>query len=449
MQKLHTKSMIRCFCMLLALLLVQGFQVSVVHAGAISEIVVFGDSLSDTGNVFFAQQYQIPPSPPYYEGRFSNGRVWVEWLATRLGVDIPMPFYSPSHGTNYAWGGAETGFDLSARGTPNIGEQIKTFLYLNGNTPTDNQLFVIWGGANDLNNALTTLPDSADSMENIVGQIVQNIVGHISKIAGKAPSTELKFLVPNLPPLGRTPLASWLSDYYGDPDIPLKLNTLSEAVNKNLSAALEDLAAEWGITILQLDIFSLAEEIRMSPAAFGFTNIEDTARIGDDSEGAPPDYTSPGIRVVPNPDEYVFFDDIHPTWVWHKIAGDRAFELVSERFPEPIPIDIRPFSYLNLIVPWEWSFIPVAILSDAGFDAVDEVVSASLTFGLTGNEESLTFCFPRGHDVNSDGFNDLICVFRTQKAGFQCNDTEGILKGRTVDGTFVKGSDSVRMVFCR
>ena len=93
--------------------------------------------------------------------------------------------------------------------------------------------------------------------------------------------------------------------------------------------------------------------------------------------------------------------------------------------------------------------IPVAILSDSGFDAVDEMGKGSLTFGLTGEEKSLAFCLSRGQDVNSDGFDDLICVFRTEKAGFQCSDTEGILKGRTVDGTFVKGSDSVRMVLCR
>ena len=93
--------------------------------------------------------------------------------------------------------------------------------------------------------------------------------------------------------------------------------------------------------------------------------------------------------------------------------------------------------------------IPVAILSDSGFDAVDEMGKGSLTFGLTGEEKSLAFCLSRGQDVNSDGFNDLICVFRTEKAGFHCNDSEGILKGRTVDGTSVKGSDSVRMGHCR
>ena len=35
------------------------------------ELIVFGDSLSDTGNVFIS--FGAPPSPPYFNGRFSNG----------------------------------------------------------------------------------------------------------------------------------------------------------------------------------------------------------------------------------------------------------------------------------------------------------------------------------------------------------------------------------------
>src|SRR5262249_42011574 len=71
-----------------------------------SEVVVFGDSISDTGNVFLFTD-GVAAGPPYFEGRFSNGPVWVEVLAQGLGLPAPAP--SLSGGTNSAWGRAQTG----------------------------------------------------------------------------------------------------------------------------------------------------------------------------------------------------------------------------------------------------------------------------------------------------------------------------------------------------
>ena len=99
---------------------------------------VFGDSLSDTGDLFtfcksnaacptFPVGFPFaPPIAPYDNGRFSNGPVWVEYLAQGLGLPAPAP--SNVGGANYAWGGAETGTGISAQGTPNVGTQIGQFL---------------------------------------------------------------------------------------------------------------------------------------------------------------------------------------------------------------------------------------------------------------------------------------------------------------------------------
>jgi hypothetical protein len=95
--------------------------------------------------------------------------------------------------------------------------------------------------------------------------------------------------------------------------------------------------------------------------------------------------------------------------------------------------------------------IPVAILSAPGFDAPAQVNQATLTFGRTGDEESLHW---RGHntpncgveDMNKDGRLDLICHFYTRLTGFEAGDTEGILKGKTLDGTPMEGRDSVRII---
>lgn len=112
-------------------------------------------------------------------------------------------------------------------------------------------------------------------------------------------------------------------------------------------------------------------------------------------------------------------------------------------------IDIKPGSVPNSINPAGMGTIPVAVLSSPDFDAPNEVDKASLTFGSTGDEESLANCAKSAEDVNGDGLLDQVCHFRTEDTGFQCGDMEGILRGQTVDGVPIEGRDSVRIVRCR
>lgn len=111
-----------------------------------------------------------------------------------------------------------------------------------------------------------------------------------------------------------------------------------------------------------------------------------------------------------------------------------------------IQIDIKPFSHRNTIRLWNRGLIPVAILSTPVFNAPFDVDRSSLTFGRTGDEQSLEFCLRRGKDVNRDGRRDLICFFRTSRTGFQVGDTEGILKGQTKGGMPIVARDSVRIL---
>jgi titin len=114
-----------------------------------------------------------------------------------------------------------------------------------------------------------------------------------------------------------------------------------------------------------------------------------------------------------------------------------------------VDIDIKPGIGPNSINSNNRGVIPVAILSTPDFDALTEVDGDSLTFGRTGDEPSLAFCPTSGEDVNSDGLLDLVCHLHTQDTGFQCGDTEGVLRGKTLDGVPIEGSDSVRIVPCR
>jgi hypothetical protein len=125
--------------------------------------------------------------------------------------------------------------------------------------------------------------------------------------------------------------------------------------------------------------------------------------------------------------------------------GRGAFEMVPETIL-PIGIDIKPGTSENIINIKNKGKIPVAILSTLSFDAPNEVDKTSLTFGRTGNEASLASCDTGAQDVNGDGLLDLVCSFYTSLTGFQVSDTVGFLKGLTVEGISIQGSDVVKIL---
>jgi len=109
-------------------------------------------------------------------------------------------------------------------------------------------------------------------------------------------------------------------------------------------------------------------------------------------------------------------------------------------------ISIKPGSREKTINRKSEGKIRVAILSAADFNAPQLVNSTSLTFGRTGDEQSLAFCNEGSEDVNGDGLPDLVCHFKTHVAGFQSGDSFGIINGQTADGSLFTAKDSVRIV---
>ncbi|OEU58326.1 MAG: hypothetical protein BA871_13710 [Desulfuromonadales bacterium C00003096] len=91
-------------------------------------------------------------------------------------------------------------------------------------------------------------------------------------------------------------------------------------------------------------------------------------------------------------------------------------------------------------------FLPIGILSSERFNALRDVDRNSLTFGATGDEDSLNRCIKAPRDLNHDGIKDLKCVFRTNDTGFDVGDTEGILRGQTKDGVPIEARDAVKII---
>lgn len=132
---------------------------------------------------------------------------------------------------------------------------------------------------------------------------------------------------------------------------------------------------------------------------------------------------------------------------WGIIDGNREAYLLNPIIR--ITIDIQPADTVNEINLKRMKTVSVAVLSSTDFSAPSDVDQTSLTFGVTGDEASLKSCARKAKDINKDGFIDLSCTFSTNLARFQCGDTEGILKGKTVAGISFEGIQSVSITPCR
>ena len=125
-----------------------------------TQIVAFGDSLTDAGNLKIVYPSAFGPSGPYYlsyEGRFSNGPNWLDQLAAKLGVIDPQP--SLAGGTNYAYGGAsaDAAYQTPGLNVPYLGQQVQSYLQTSP-AADPNALYVVWMGNNDVFNDGLTNP---------------------------------------------------------------------------------------------------------------------------------------------------------------------------------------------------------------------------------------------------------------------------------------------------
>jgi hypothetical protein len=102
-------------------------------------------------------------------------------------------------------------------------------------------------------------------------------------------------------------------------------NGRSAAFNAALWSVLDELEA--GNPVLEfhrLDVAGLFGQALQSPGAFGLTNVTSAAAPGL-QPGASSYNTN---QIAANPDEYLFWDDLHPTAAVHAILAERALSLL-------------------------------------------------------------------------------------------------------------------------
>lgn len=290
--------------LLFRLLLSVSLSASLPASAAYSELVVFGDSLSDNGNFLALTGGRFPsPDYGYATGRFSNGPVAVEYLAGTLGLTL----------TNYAVGGARTGtpagggsdnyVDDSGQGAalglpPNYlngtGLQAQIGQHLSTGPADSDALYVVWAGPNDY-----FLSSSLLSPETVPNAIA-NLNTAISTLYDAGARN---FLVPNMANLGLTPALQ------AEGALAAGLATLRSAEH---NLALAQLLGALDLTLTEgdfrtVDVFGLLNDAALNPDQYGLTNID------------APCQTTPGCAG--DPAGYLFWDGVHITTAGHQVVG--------------------------------------------------------------------------------------------------------------------------------
>jgi phospholipase/lecithinase/hemolysin len=339
-------------------------------APVFSKVVVFGDSLSDTGNVRDRTDSSSDgvvdyPSHTfnYSNGRFTNDDqtdpssalylgVWHEQLAQTF-LGLPAATYSLGGGGNYAFGGGTTNdgtHEEVAVSTPfgdititvdDMGKQMDDYLATHVVDPS--ALYVVWGGGNDLRND--------DSPGNVTASAAR-----ATALAGRLANAGAQYImVPNVPPLGDIP--RYLADQERATSLNLASANYRQELNADLDALLASLAPQGTTpTIYRPDAWTNTIRIFSDGLRYGFSNTYAPAQDND-----------------VNPDLFLFWDDVHPTTAGHYQIAKAANDSIAV---PPAPLS----KALNIATR---VFVDVGErVSIAGFVVTGEVSKKVLIRGL-------------------------------------------------------------------
>lgn len=312
------------------LALAAGLALPAAASAGYSQIYVLGDSLSDVGNIeaayapIVAANGGVPlpilglaaPGTPsaYAPSRASNGPIWIDAFAGAFGFTSVA---SLDGGTNYAFGGARTDNQLYNPVIPDFLGLLQQRDALLADRPTldPNALYVVWGGANNLQDILTGRP-RADGTPQSVGQTLADLGLIIDSLAAAGAT---HFLVPNAPNIGLVPRLRERG-----PAAVAFGTLLTDALNGGL-AALIDSRRQAGLDILDFDTAGFLAEVVANPASYGLGNVTERCYTGDDLN-----FNGTG-RICADPASYLFWDGIHPTTTGHALLA----QAMLQHIPEP------------------------------------------------------------------------------------------------------------------
>lgn len=294
---------------------------------AYSELIVLGDSLSDTGNL---ASLVIDFPWPYYKNRVSNGPLAVDVLAAEeeLSAEASLHLVSGSGGGNFAVDGANAG----GNSPEDLSVQLQAHLARQDGQVIQSVLYVVMIGGNDLRDARNRA--SSAEAEAIVDSAVAAIQQALSTLLQKGAA---KILVVNAPDIGRIP--ETLEKAQHDPAIVARSTQLSLRFNSALGPEVDALRSQYGAALVEFDLFSYFNQLLDNAASHGFTNTDEGCFNPENYSFHPDCFSLSGIKF----DRFVFFDSIHPTAKTHRLIGEAMDAVLQE-----------PVSDTAVIMPILW-----------------------------------------------------------------------------------------------
>ena len=332
------------------LVLAIAFAGTPVAAAPFSQIIAFGDSLTDAG--------QFPDSDALNNGVYQNHRftnrgsngvrekVAIQRLSESLGAGplyasapfLPSLATGDPIGTDYAVGGYKTdeilasitdkdGFVLRV---PGHDTQISDGYLMTNPKADKNALYYINGGGNNLINAASQVlasPGTSVSDHYSAASADELIQG--ANALSKAGAQYI--MVSNLPDLGKSPFAALLDNIRSG-----IADQLTNAVNDFNNTLYQSINAS-SANIITVDQLGLMQEILASPEKFGFANDISGAlstTCYDDEDKATPECLENTVYGISNPttgdpSKLLFNDAVHPTAASQQIISDYMLSILN------------------------------------------------------------------------------------------------------------------------
>lgn len=261
------------------------------NSEGINKIISFGDSLSDTNNMYNASQWKLP-GKAWVEGRFSNGETWNEYLAE----DLKLPLY------NWAIGGSAG--DTQYLVVPGLKQQVASWVNYSRsavNYQPERSLATILIGGNDFITYDRSVGYTLSDVQDSVKELYANGIRHI--------------LILNLPDLTKAPVFGYKDDAYRAMVLE-KVNSFNEDL-PYIVAKLNSSLPNADIHIF--DARKALDNILSNKISYGFSDTTSACLNVGNSNSMTYLWNINRSSECTNPNQFLFWDNMHITTKGHKV----------------------------------------------------------------------------------------------------------------------------------